>query len=238
MKPRFLILILAFCLLLCACKKEETTMETTTAPNAPVQALPTETLPLETETQPETAVPEPAPGDFVRVLDYIPDMYQELKYAADRNFTGQVIYDFSDAYLRYGTVKKLAAVCNDLAELGLSLKIWDGFRPVSAQFKLWEVCPDPTFVANPEKGFSSHSRGNTVDVTLVDRDGNELEMPSEFDDFSAKADRDYSDVEEEAAINALLLEETMIEAGFKPYSSEWWHFSDTDSYEVEENFTP
>ena len=93
-------------------------------------------------------------------------------------------------------------------------------------------------MANPEKGFSSHSRGNTVDVTLVDRDGNELEMPSEFDDFSAKADRDYSDVEEEAAINALLLEETMIEAGFKPYSSEWWHFSDTDSYEVEENFTP
>ena len=45
-------------------------------------------------------------------------------------------------------------------------------------------------------------------------------------------------MEEEAAINALLLEEAMIEAGFKPYSSEWWHFSDTDSYEVEENFTP
>ena len=94
MKPRFLILILAFCLLLCACKKEETTMETTTAPNAPVQALPTETLPPETETQPETAVPEPALEDFVRVLDYIPDMYQELKYAADRNFTGQVIKNF------------------------------------------------------------------------------------------------------------------------------------------------
>lgn len=238
MKPRFLILILAFCLLLCACKKEETTMETTTAPNAPVQALPTETLPLETETQPEPAVPEPAPGDFVRVLDYIPDMYQELKYAADRNFTGQVIYDFSDAYLRYGTVKKLAAVCNDLAELGLSLKIWDGFRPVSAQFKLWEVCPDPTFVANPEKGFSSHSRGNTVDVTLVDRDGNELEMPSEFDDFSAKANRDFSDCTETAAAHAQLLEVLMEKHGFYGYFDEWWHFYDNDQYPVEETFSP
>lgn len=238
MKPRFLILILAFCLLLCACKKEETTMETTTAPNAPVQTLPTETLPLETETQPETAVPEPAPGDFVRVLDYIPDMYQELKYATDRNFTGQVIYDFSDAYLRYGTVKKLAAVCNDLAELGLSLKIWDGFRPVSAQFKLWEVCPDPTFVANPEKGFSSHSRGNTVDVTLVDRDGNELEMPSEFDDFSAKANRDFSDCTETAAAHAQLLEVLMEKHGFYGYFDEWWHFYDNDQYPVEETFSP
>ena len=238
MKPRFLILILAFCLLLCACKKEETTMETTTAPNAPVQALPTETLPLETETQLETAVPEPAPEDFVRVLDYIPDMYQELKYAADRNFTGQVIYDFSDAYLRYGTVKKLAAVCNDLAELGLSLKIWDGFRPVSAQFKLWEVCPDPTFVANPEKGFSSHSRGNTVDVTLVDRDGNELEMPSEFDDFSAKANRDFSDCTETAAAHAQLLEVLMEKHGFYGYFDEWWHFYDNDQYPVEETFSP
>ena len=238
MKPRFLILILAFCLLLCACKKEETTMETTTAPNAPVQALPTETLPPETETQPETAVPEPAPEDFVRVLDYIPDMYQELKYATDRNFTGQIIYDFSDAYLRYGTVKKLAAVCNDLAKLGLSLKIWDGFRPVSAQFKLWEVCPDPTFVANPEKGFSSHSRGNTVDVTLVDRDGNELEMPSEFDDFSAKANRDFSDCTETAAAHAQLLEVLMEKHGFYGYFDEWWHFYDNDQYPVEETFSP
>ena len=238
MKPRFLLLILAFCLLLCACKKEETTMETTTAPNAPVQALPTETLPPETETPPETAVPEPAPEDFVRVLDYIPDMYQELRYAADRNFTGQVIYDFSDAYLRYGTVKKLAAVCNDLAELGLSLKIWDGFRPVSAQFKLWEVCPDPTFVANPEKGFSSHSRGNTVDVTLVDRDGNELEMPSEFDDFSAKANRDFSDCTETAAAHAQLLEVLMEKHGFYGYFDEWWHFYDNDQYPVEETFSP
>ena len=170
--------------------------------------------------------------------DYIPKITVDLRYATADNFTGQVIYTFSDAYLRYGTVKKLAAAQETLAEQGYGLKIWDAFRPVSAQFALWDICPDGRYVANPNKGFSSHSRGNTVDLTLVTSDGEDVSMPTGFDDFSAKADRDYSDVEEEAAINALLLEETMIEAGFKPYSSEWWHFSDTDSYEVEENFTP
>ena len=193
------------------------------------------------EPAPEPApelVPEPENEAFVRVRDYIPEITVDLRYATADNFTGQVIYTFSDAYLRYGTVKKLAAAQETLVEQGYGLKIWDAFRPVSAQFALWDICPDGRYVANPNKGFSSHSRGNTVDLTLVTSDGEDVSMPTGFDDFSAKADRDYSDVEEEAAINALLLEETMIEAGFKPYSSEWWHFSDTDSYEVEENFTP
>ena len=193
------------------------------------------------EPAPEPApepVPEPENEACVRVRDYRPEITVDLRYATADNFTGQVIYTFSDAYLRYGTVKKLAAAQETLAEQGYGLKIWDAFRPVSAQFALWDICPDGRYVANPDKGFSSHSRGNTVDLTLVTSDGEDVSMPTGFDDFSAKADRDYSDVEEEAAINALLLEEAMIEAGFKPYSSEWWHFSDTDSYEVEENFTP
>ena len=135
-------------------------------------------------------------------------------------------------------MKKLAAVSADLAELGLSLKIWDSYRPVSAQFKLWEVCPNPAFVADPRKGFSSHSRGNTLDVTLVDADGNELEMPTGFDDFSAKADRDYSDCSETAAAHAELLEILMEKHGFQGYYAEWWHFSDTDEYPVEESFIP
>ena len=213
-------------------------METTAAAAVPAETQLPETLPPETEIQTEAAMPEPAPEDFVRVLDYIPGMYQELIYATAGNFTGLVIYDFSDAYLRYGTVKKLAAVNEDLAQLGLALKIWDGFRPVSAQFRLWEVCPDPTFVANPEKGFSSHSRGNTVDVTLVDKSGNELEMPSKFDDFSGKANRDYSDSTETAAAHAQLLEILMEKHGFDGYFDEWWHFYDTDQYPVEKDFTP
>lgn len=197
----------------------------------------TETYPTEPETQPVTA-PEPEDGDFVRVRDHLPQMLQELPYATDENFTGQRIYEFDEAYLRYSTVKKLQAVCEELAQQGLNLKIWDGFRPVSAQFKLWEVLPDSTYVANPTKGHSSHSRGNTVDVTLVDLNGSEIEMPTLFDDFSAKADRDYSDVDEIPAANARLLEKVMEKHGFHGYFGEWWHFYDNDSYPVEETFEP
>ena len=183
-------------------------------------------------------LPEPAPEELVAVTDYIPGIYTDLRYASDNNFTHQVIYSFSDAYLRYGTVQKLASAQESLEAAGYSLLIWDAFRPVSAQFRLWEVCPDPAYVANPEKGYSSHSRGNTVDITLVTLDGEPVEMPTDFDDFTAMADRDYSDVGEEAAANARLLEDAMTAAGFKPYSAEWWHYSDTTSYPVAETFIP
>ena len=192
----------------------------------------------------ESSSKEPAPievkhknTDFVLVLDYIPDIEVELVYATDKNFTGQVIYDSDDAWLRYGTVKKLKKAQEKLKKQGVRLKVWDAFRPVSAQFRLWEVCPDPRFVSDPTKVFSSHSRGNTVDVTLVDMDGNELEMPTGFDDFTPLADREYSDVRSKAAVrNARLLERVMKECGFKPYSGEWWHFSDSVRYDVAEGF--
>ena len=157
----------------------------------------------------------------------------DLKYATDDNFTGQVIYDFSDAWLRYGTVLKLEAAQKAAKEHGMTLLCWDAFRPVSAQFRLWEVYPDSTYVANPNTGYSSHSRGNTVDITIVSSDGTVIEMPTGFDDFSALADRDYSDCSQAAAEHARLLEQIMEEAGFKPYFGEWWHFSDTETYPVE-----
>lgn len=182
--------------------------------------------------------PEPLDTDFVPVKTYIPDIQVELRYATTRNFTGQKIYDFSDAYLRYGTVKKLMLVQDEMKQQGLCLKIWDAFRPTAAQFQLWEVYPDPVYVANPNYGYSSHSRGNTVDITLVTADGTELVMPTGFDDFSTLADRDYSDCTPEAAANARLLETCMEKHGFKPYSGEWWHFSDTQSYDVEKDFQP
>ena len=119
-----------------------------------------------------------------------------------------------------------------LLEQGCSLKIWDAYRPVSAQYALWALCPDARYVANPNTGFSSHSRGNTVDVTLVSADGTELEMPSGFDEFSALADRDYSDVSETARRHAELLEQIMAACGFVPYSAEWWHYADEAVYDV------
>ena len=180
----------------------------------------------------------PRDDDFVPVKTYIPDIIVDLRYATECNFTNKKIYNFTDLWLRYGTVKKLIAVQDELRQLGLCLKILDGFRPPSAQFKLWEVCPNPTYVVDPNTGFSSHSRGNTVDLTLAYPDGAELKMPTEFDDFSALASRDYSNCSKEAARNALLLEKTMEKHGFDPYFDEWWHFSDTRSYPVEESFDP
>ena len=225
--------------------------EAETAPteqeDAPVPALEPEqpnAEPAEPDAEPPLEPPdasppsEPAAEAFVPVADYIPDIQTDLRYATADNFTGEVIYPFTDAYLRYGTVKKLAAAQESLKAQGYGLLVWDAFRPVSAQFALWEICPDSRYVANPNKGFSSHSRGNTVDVTLVSLDGGAVSMPTDFDDFSAKADRDYSDVDGEAASHAAVLERAMAEAGFRPYAGEWWHFSDTERYDVETAFAP
>ncbi len=177
--------------------------------------------------------------DFVRVADYIPTVLQELAYATTDNFTGYRIYDLTDAYLRYGTLKKLMEVCRELEQQGLGLIIWDGFRPAAAQARLWEICPDATFVSHPVTGNRTHCRGNTVDVTLYSLESGEaLRMPTGYDDFTAFADRDYSDCSAEAADNARLLEQTMQKYGFKPYYAEWWHFTDTDSYPIDEFFNP
>ena len=175
---------------------------------------------------------------FVKIKEYIPEILIELKYATKDNFTGEIIYDFDEAYLRYGTVKKLAEVQRILKEQGYLIKVWDAFRPVEAQFKLWEVCPDETFVANPVTGYSSHSRGNTVDITLTDLEGGYIEMPTEFDDFSEQSKRAYIGVSEEGKKNSLLLERIMEECGFEPYKNEWWHFSDKTEYPVEKGFRP
>lgn len=144
-------------------------------------------------------LPEPADTDFVRIMDYIPDIVIDLKYATADNFTGTVIYDFKDAYLRYGTVKKLAVAQEKFKAMGYYIKIWDAYRPFAAQEKLWQVCPNPRYVANPANGMKAHNLGGTIDMTLVTFDGNEVVMPTAFDDFSLKADRDYSDVPETAA---------------------------------------
>ena len=242
------IIFLLALLVLTGCRKPMPSLETNPIPTTETMAVETtvpettlpETLPIEITAETLPPIPEPPASEdtFVRVLDYIPNAHQELMYATENNFTGQVIYDFEDAYLRWGTVKKLQLVCADLEKLGLYIKIWDGFRPVSAQFTLWEVCPNPTYVANPTTGYSSHSRGNTIDLTLVDGNGQELTMPTGFDDFSVKANRDYSDCTEEETNNAQMLEILMEKHGFTGYFGEWWHFSDTVSYGVESVFEP
>ena len=211
----------------------------TEEPTVP-ETEPSEPVTEPTEPPEETYPPrEPEDTDFVRIADYIPTARVELAYATVNNFTGCRIYDFTDAYLRYGTIRKLVKVSEELAEHGVGLIIWDGFRPAAAQAKLWEICPDPTFVSHPVTGKRTHCRGNTVDISVYDlKTGEDLPVPTGYDNFTAYADRDYGDCSEDAAANARLLEQIMEKHGFTPYFAEWWHFADTEEYPVDEYFNP
>lgn len=216
----------------------EPTQPPVTEPTQSPVTEPAATKPAPTD-PPETEPAEPAADLLVKVSDYLPEVYQDLRYAGKDNFTGKVLYDFEEAYLRYGTVKKLKAVAEELAEQGIGLLIWDAFRPLKAQAMLWEVCPDPNYVSDPVKGNRTHCRGGAVDVTLVDlATGALLEMPSDFDEFSTQGDHEYSDCSEAAANNARLLRSAMERHGLTAYEGEWWHYSDTVSYSVEEYFDP
>lgn len=221
----------------------ETTVPPTTAPVE--TTVPPTTVPVET-TVPATTVPvttqapttsnSPENDEFVRVVDYIPDVIIDLKYATADNMCGKVVYSFDDAYLRYGTVKKLAEVQKELASMGYRLKIWDAYRPATEQFEIWDACHNMEHMANPQRGYNAHCRGSNVDVTIVDSNGKELEMPSGFDDFSAAGDRDFSDCSAEAAKNAQLLDSLMTKHGFTGFILEWWQYTDTDDYDVELEF--
>ena len=167
---------------------------------------------------------------FIRIDRLIPDISIDLKYATENNFVGESFYDSPTAYLRYGTAKRLEVAQKFLRERGRLLKVWDAYRPAKAQFKLWSILPDVTYVADPNKGFSLHTTGSAVDVTLTDLNGNELPMPSEFDDFSERSNRDYSKCPDDVKANALLLEEAMKLAGFVEYFDEWWHYEDPVGY--------
>lgn len=228
------IVIIAAGMTACGQKKNVTTDDVSGKEMANIQETAAqEVTAQEIITQEITTEKEPEDDEYVLVNKYIPDIYVELMYATDNNFTVVRIYDFTDAYLRYGTVKKLANVQKELKEQGYSLKIWDAYRPFEAQQKLWEVYPDPNYVANPANGMKKHNLGGTVDITMVAADGSVISMPTEFDDFSLKADRNYSDIDNEEAVNnVMILQNAMENNGFTGYQGEWWDYSDTVEYEA------
>ena len=228
------IVIIAAGMTACGQKKNVTTDDVSEKEMANIQETAAqEVTAQEIITQEITTEKEPEDDEYVLVNKYIPDIYVELMYATDNNFTGVRIYDFTDAYLRYGTVKKLANVQKELKEQGYSLKIWDAYRPFEAQQKLWEVYPDPNYVANPANGMKKHNLGGTVDITMVAADGSVISMPTEFDVFSLKAVRDYSDIDNEEAVNnVMILQNAMENNGFTGYQGEWWDYSDTVEYEA------
>lgn len=152
----------------------------------------------------------------------------DLRYATPDNFTKTTLYPVAKAYLHRTAADALVKVQRELATHGLGLKIFDAYRPLSVQQKMWDLIRDDRYVSNPALNAGRHTRGSTIDVTLVDRDGKELPMPTPFDDFSERAHRDAKGIPTDAARNSKLLETTMLKHGFLPYPFEWWHFDFRD----------
>ncbi len=153
----------------------------------------------------------------------VPGVRLDIKYATADNFTKEAVYPAARCLLRPEAAAALARVQTDLADKGLSLKVWDCYRPLSVQKRFWELVPDPRYVADPKKG-SRHNRGAAVDLTLVDAAGRELEMPTGYDDFSEAAHRSSQAGTPAARANAKTLEDAMTRHGFKGLPTEWWHF--------------
>lgn len=175
----------------------------------------------------EERIKEKSKPVMVNLREYIPELYFDLKYATTDNITGEILYDNDIPLLRKDTADKLKKAVSILAEKGYRIKVWDAYRPAAVQQKLWDAATDKTYFADPKKG-SNHTRGCSVDITLTDMNGVELDMPSGFDEMSIKAGRTYPYATAEQKNNALLLEKAMLEAGFKSIKSEWWHFDDSD----------
>lgn len=160
------------------------------------------------------------------------DFLIELRYATDNNFTGQVIYDSDLCYIYEKTAKLLIAAKEIFKSRGYKVKVWDAYRPHRAQKFLWEVYPNEDFVARApslDKDYQprpSHMNGMCVDITLIDEKGQEVPMPTAFDEFTEDANLAKTGASKERVANALLLQEVMMEVGFKPIKSEWWHFYD------------
>jgi D-alanyl-D-alanine dipeptidase len=164
-------------------------------------------------------------GELVDVRKAVPGVVVDIHYATTNNFTGQKLYPNDSCYLRRATAEKLARVQAQVRALGFGLKIFDGYRPLSVQRKMWEVYPHPGYVADPKRG-SRHNRGAAVDLTLVNSNGVEVLMPSPFDSFTETAHRDSTNAPPEAIANRELLERVMVENGFEGLPTEWWHFDD------------
>jgi D-alanyl-D-alanine dipeptidase len=166
------------------------------------------------------------PGDLVEVQTVIPDAVLDLRYATTDNVTGAVMYPKAVCKLRRAVLARLAAAATTLRAQDRRILLWDCYRPTSIQKLLWKAVPDARYVANPKVG-SNHSRGAAVDLGVVDKDGNPVVLPTEFDDLSAAAAPSRA-LRGKKGAEARALAAAMKKAGFTAISTEWWHFDASD----------
>jgi D-alanyl-D-alanine dipeptidase len=150
----------------------------------------------------------------------------DIRYAQTNNFVKKKMYKCGRCFVRPHIAEKLKNVNNDLLKMGYKLKLFDCYRPKPVQEELWKIMPDEDYVAAPWKG-SMHNRGIAVDLTIVDRGGNELDMGTPFDFFGEEAHHTYTKLPEKVLKNRKLLKETMEKHGLQSIKTEWWHYSDS-----------
>ncbi len=166
----------------------------------------------------------PRAAPLVDATSVVAGLRIDLRYATAANLTGKPLYSESRCLLRPDVAAALARAQAALAREGYGLLAWDCYRPLSAQRALWRVCPHPGLVANPRTG-SNHNRGAAIDLTLVDRAGRPVEMPTPFDSFDAKARQGATEgVPAAAQRHREILRRAMVAAGFTTIRKEWWHY--------------
>lgn len=172
----------------------------------------------------QKALTDLADTTFVRLADYNDDFEYDLRYATENNFLKAKVYECAECYTRVKTAKALIKANDAFRSKGLKIKFYDCYRPNSVQYKMWEIVPNPQYVANPVKG-SIHNKGGAVDITLVTTSGEELDMGTDFDYFGKRAYHDNLNLPEEILNNRRILKETMEKYGFWSIRTEWWHYN-------------
>jgi len=161
---------------------------------------------------------------FVNLRDYSQDFVYDMKYATEDNFLKSKVYDCAECYLRYKTVKALIKANEKFMKKGFKIKLFDCYRPLDIQKRMWSIVSNPEYVANPAKG-SIHNRGGAVDITLVDFNGKELDMGTSFDFFGKEAGHNFAGFSKQIKNNRNLLRKIMIKENFNSFDSEWWHYN-------------
>lgn len=181
---------------------------------------------IKIENAPKTPLKPEEPNDttFVNLKEYSNDFVYNMKYATTDNFLKSKVYDCEACYLRYKTVKALVNANEKFLKKGFRIMLFDCYRPLAIQKKMWEIVSNPNYVADPKKG-SIHNRGGAVDITLVDLQGNQLDMGTPFDFFGIEASHNFEQLSDEIKANRKLIRKIMTQNNFKIFESEWWHYN-------------
>ena len=171
-----------------------------------------------------------AGSPFVEIQSVDPTIVVELRYAGQKNFVGYPIYPSGTrAVVRPEVAAALTKAQAFLRGYKYGLKIWDAYRPMAVQAKLWQASQNSDYVANPDVGVGSlHTLGIAVDATMVDSWNRDVRMPSDFDDFTPAAMWHYMGPSFEIGGHVRLLQYAMNKAGFWGLRTEWWHFTIAD----------